>query len=358
MKRVPVVPRSWHELTPAWLTAALAPSCPGAVVAEAEIVAAADGTNRRARVRLSYSAGGGPGSVFVKLHGRMRHRLALVALGAFAAEARLAGSGVALPVERPRPYAAGVDWRALATIVVMEDIASRGGRANDGESALPVAQVRAGLAELARLHAAYWDRPLPGPLGFVRPWRLGRAWAPVSLASVSRGLRRVAAAGDAAALPARIRSDPRLLERQFRGSATLAATGPRTVLHGDPHPGNTYWLPGDRTGFLDWQLVRAGNWSHDVGYFLAGSLGIADRRQHDSDLLAGYLDELRRAGVEAPGFGHAWARYRASPAFGLGTWLHTLAAGTFQPPAVCLATVRRFAAAYQDLETHSIWTSM
>src|SRR5919204_96471 len=169
------VPRAWSALTPAWFTAALARHCPVAVVSEAEVGPVADGTNRRASVRLCYAAGTGPERVFVKMHGRM-------------------------------------------------------------------------------------------------------------------------------------------LERQFRASAALAAAGPQTVLHGDPHPGNTYALPGDRTGFYDWQLIRTGNWSHDVGYFLAGSLSVADRREHERELLGGYLGALREAGADPPPLDHAWQRYRASPA--------------------------------------------
>ena len=57
-------------------------------------------------------------------------------------------------------------------------------------------------------------------------------------------------------------------------------------------------------------------------------------------------------GSTHPGYQEAWARYRATPAFGLGSWLHTLSVGSFQAVDVCLATLRRFAAAYEDLETH------
>ena len=38
-----------------------------------------------------------------------------------------------------------------------------------------------------------------------------------------------------------------------------------------------------------------------------------------------------------------------APVYGLGAWLQTLAAGTFQPLDTSLATVERFAAAYRDL---------
>lgn len=344
------VPRSLAEITPAWVTAAIGGHCPGAVVGEVEIGPVADGTNRRASVRLSYAEGSGPSSIFVKGQGRMLHRLALVALGALTAEARLADSGVKLPLNHPVLYAAGVDRARLGTIVVMEDVNSIGGRPNDATTPLDLAEVRTGLDGLARLHAAYWDRPLPPALGFLGPWRLPKRWAPMSRATLSRGLRRLADAGQSGLVPPEV--DARKLEYQFRRSATLAAAGPQTVLHGDPHPGNTYALPANRTGFYDWQLVRTGNWSHDVGYFLVGSLDVADRRGHEGELLTGYLDALRTAGVDAPSYDQAWAQYRSTPAFGFGTWLHTLSVGSFQPVDICLATLRRFASAYQDLETH------
>lgn len=347
------VPGSLRELTPRWMSAALAGCCPGAVVSRVDVGDVVDGTNQRARVRLRYAAGVGPESVFVKAHGRMLHRTALVALRALTAEARLADSGVVLPVAHPRLYAGGVDRRRLATIVVLEDVTGSGGQPNDATTPLTVSQVQSGLAELAQLHAAFWDRSPPLALSFLRPWRLNRRWAPVSGANLARALRRLAEAAEPGLVPAG--ATARILERQFRRSATLAASGPQTVLHGDPHPGNTYALAGPRTGFYDWQLVRTGNWSHDVGYFLVGSLDVSDRRAHEEELLSGYLAALRGAVRDGPTDGQAWARYRAAPAFGLGTWLHTLSVGSFQPAAVCRATIRRFAAAYEDLDTRRWW---
>ncbi len=336
-------------LTPALLTTALSQRCPGAVVAKLDIGEIEDGTNRRASVQLSYSEGVGPASVFIKVHGRPLHRLALLALRAWATEAQLASSGAERPVEHPESYAAAIDPRRLASIVVMDDVTTYDGRPNDGITPLSVAEVRDGLDGLARLHAAYWDRPLPANLGFLKPWRLTKTWALVSGANLANGIRKLRASPAAASLPrdATIRS----LEFQFRESALRAASGPQTVLHGDAHPANTYALPGDRTGFLDWQLARTGHWSHDVGYFIAGSLDVEDRRRHERELIAYYLERLASGGVTAPAFDDAWTHYRATPAYGLATWLHTLSAGTFQPYPTSLATIRRYGAAYDDLDT-------
>ncbi|WP_007513217.1 MULTISPECIES: phosphotransferase [Pseudofrankia] len=340
------VPQGWSDVTPQWMTAALAGSCPGAAVVAVELDDLVDGTNSRARVRLRYASGSGPRRVFVKREGRMLNRLALTALGAREAEARLASCGPDLPLEHPAFYAAAVDRRRLAAVTVMEDVTLRGARANVATVPLDVDQVRDGLLGLARLHAAYWEDPLPRPLDFVRPWRLGRVWAPISWASLARALRRLRAGGHGRLIPAGV--DAGVVERGFRDWAALAAAHPRTLLHGDPHLANTYTLPGGVTGFYDWQLVRAGNWSHDVGYFLVSCLSTADRRDHERDLLGDYVNELGARGAPGPGLDEAWELYRQTPVFGLGTWLHTLSGGGFQPTDACLAVIERFATALAD----------
>ncbi len=322
------VPRDWSGITPAWLSAAL-----GRPVIRATVHDIADGTNARARVRLQFADDDpAPRCVFVKREGRPINRLALTALGAREAEADLVRHAPELPLEHPAFLAAATDRRRLAAVVVMEDVTLRGGRPNSASSPLSVEQVAAGLAELARLHARHWEAPLPS---FVRPWRLGPGWAPVARAGFARARQKLRRLG----VPFEVTAAE--IERGFRGWAHLAASGPQTLLHGDPHPGNTYTL-GATVGFYDWQLVRSGSWAHDVGYFIGSSLTVADRRRHERELLARYLAALGRRPADA------WSLYRRTPVFGLGSWLQTLAAGTFQPLDLCLATIERFAAAYRD----------
>jgi len=339
------VPRGWSELTPAWFTEALAADADGDTVAEAYVVMVRRGTNSSATVRLRWAGGRGPSRVFVKREGSLLNRLALTALGAREAEARLALDRPDLPLEHPAFLAAAVDPRRLATVVVMEDVTLRGARPHEATTPLTVDRVASGLAGLARLHAAYWCRPLTGGLGFVRPWRLGPGWGPMAWGGFVHAQRRLRRLG--LSLPAC--AGPVTLAHGFHGWARLAASGPLTLLHGDPHPGNTYALPDGTTGFYDWQLVRSGSWAHDVGYFMVSALSVADRRAHERDLLGDYLVALAAAGAEAPDSAEAWEYYRRSPAYGLGAWLQTLAGGGFQPVEVCRVTIERFAAAYADL---------
>ena len=332
------------------MSAALGRRYPGIVVRDVRIDYVEHGTNSAARVALSFAGGPGPSSVFVKGPGRPSHRMALLVLGALWTEALLADAGVTFPLHHPVFYGGGVDRSRAACVVVAEDVAASGGQPHDGLAPLSLDAVRSGLQGLAALHAAHWDRPLPASLAHLCVWRLGPVWGTVSTASLARGLRRAEeVAGEPLSLPRGIGA--RMLSGQFRRSAAIAATRPRTVLHGDPHPGNTYATASRQTGFFDWQLARVGHWSHDVGYFLVGSLDVEVRRRHERELLATYLEALAMVGVGAPSFARAWDRYRGTPAFGLATWLHTLSFGTLQRDEVCAAAIRRFATAYDDLGT-------
>lgn len=324
----PVVPRHWAELTPAWFAVALGRSVVSVRLADVDA-----GTNARARVAVGFGDGDAPTTLFVKREGRLLNRLALTALGAREAEADLARSGLELPLEHPAFHFGAVDRRRLAAIVLMDDITACGGRPNSAVRPLSVDDVARGLAELARLHAAYWERPLPA---FVRPWHIGRQWAAVAWPGLLWARRKLGRLGQPLDL------DLGEIERGFRAWARRAEQGPQTLLHGDPHPGNTYAI-GDTVGFYDWQLVRRGSWAHDVGYFVVAGLTVDDRREHERELLAGYLAAL---GDHRPD--DAWAQYRAAPVYGLGAWLQTLAAGTFQPVETCLVAVDRFASAYRD----------
>jgi aminoglycoside phosphotransferase (APT) family kinase protein len=135
---------------------------------------------------------------------------------------------------------------------------------------------------------------------------------------------------------------------RYVGSLTQ---GPMTLLHGDAHIGNTYVLPSGEVGFFDWQVVRRGEWSQDVGYFLVGSLTEADRRNSEKELIEIYRNALKVPDVERPTKQQAWLRYRATPAYGLPIWLSTMGTDDYQAPAISLALSQRFAAAFVELDT-------
>ena len=203
----------------------------------------------------------------------------------------------------------------------MEDVVASGAVPNIATSPISVDEVARGLDELAELHRGFWNH-LPPRLSWVRPWRIQHGWALLALIGGIKGPRRLDKAGRLDILPEPVRRWDQCLRAER--SATLPA-GPQTLLHGDTHIGNTYTMPDGAVGFLDWQLVRRGNWSHDVGYFITSALTEVDRRGHERELLAYYLDAL---GIPmAPD--DAWRTYQCTPAYGLTAWLETYASADY-----------------------------
>jgi len=266
-------------------------------------------------------------------------------------EARLFAAGVELPVDHPTVYKAVVDVLGLDFLLVMEDLNQRAADPRDALRPMTPAQAASGLKGLARLHSLYWGLAPEGhpKLDWIQTWEPTEGWQVGLRKFVPLGLER-----GRAGLPesvARLSADEVVdLWARYVGSL---ATGPVTMTHGDAHIGNTYVLPDGEVGFLDWQVVRRGRWSQDVGHFLGSALTIEDRRQHESDLLEIYRQALDVPADQIPSAEAAWLEYRAAAVYGLAVWLSTLGTDGWQRHEISMALAERFAAAYVDLDTPS-----
>lgn len=344
------IPARWEDVAPEWMTAAIAGRHPDARVGEVRLVTRDDGTNRRARLGLEYAVGFGPESVFLKAHAPA-HRLVHLRNGNLFNEARLFASGAELPLDHPLVYKSIVDYLRLDFLLVMEDLTLRDADPRDATRPMTVEQVANGLRGLARLHSRYWggSGKTHRHLRWVKTWKPSKGWRVGLRKRIPIGLER-----GASGLPEEIRrfaaDDVVDLWTRYVGSL---AGDTMTLLHGDAHIGNTYVLPGGDVGFLDWQVVRWGNWSQDVGYFLVSALTEEDRRAGEAELLEIYRNALELPAARRPSADEIRWRYRASPAYGLAIWLSTLGTDGWQSREVCLALARRFASAFVELDSLS-----
>ena len=344
----PVVPQRWEDLSAAWFTKALRRDHPDAIVDKVTLIDADSGTNRRARFELDYLRGEGPRRVFLKAHAAS-HRWVHLRNGNLFLESRLFASGANLPLEHPHVYLAVPDYPRLDFLLVMEDLALRGAEPCTALHPLTLDQAKSGLRGLAALHRAYWNM---GPrthrkLGWVKQWAPSQGWQVGLRKRVPIGLTR---SGDELSPQLRKLTGDQVVDLWATNVATLAS-GHQTLLHGDAHLSNIYILPDDTAGFLDWQVVRRGNWIQDVGYFLIGALTVEDRRANERNLLELYLEALDLPAADRPGWSEAWLRYRQSPAYGLAIWLSTLGTDGWQPHEVSRALNERYGAAMVDLES-------
>lgn len=341
------IPLDWAQVTPEWMTAALQSRLPGVKVAGVELLTRDDGTNRRARFGVTYASGTGPKSVFLKAHAA-GHRITHLRNGNLWNEARLFAHGADLPVDHPLVYKSIVDLFGLDFLLVMEDLNQRDADPRDATRPMTAEQARRGMLGLARLHSRYWNLSRGAPkLHWLQTWKPTKGWRVGLRSRIPRGLER-----GQASLPeavARLNAD-QVVEYWSRYVATLA-TGPLTLTHGDAHIGNTYVLPDDDVGFLDWQVVRRGRWSQDVGYFLVSALVEEDRRAHEAELIETYRQALDVPEAERPSAEAAWLEYRATPVYGLAIWLSTLGTDGWQSRDICLSLSQRYAAAFVELDS-------
>jgi hypothetical protein len=340
------VPRDWDQITPDWMTATLAERHPGAVVDTVTVDMRDDGTNRRARLALSYSAGSGPATVFVKAVDP-DHKAMIKMTSGLLHEPRLFNSNVVLPLEHPVVYAAVIDEAEEDFLLVMEDLTARRADPRDATRPLTVAQATNGVRGLGRLHGQFWGRRVERPeLDWLEPFV---PWDGMQYAPLPAALERLGA--DAPASVHALSIDD-LIENVWKPYIRTLIDSSVTLLHGDAHVGNTYLLPNGDVGFLDWQVARRGNFALDLGYFLQGALTTEDRRNHERAILAEYRDALGLPDDELPSEDDVWLRYRASVAHGLTLWLCTASAGElWQRPDIALALAQRYSAAYEDLQT-------
>ena len=331
-------PTDPNDLTPEILTAAMSPERPGLVVKELEVVQAfyaATGqasTADRVILNLEYSKEGASAAAAEGLPRRVVLKTMLVSPHApavmYETEVRFYREVCPLvPFETPTYYGALFDSESGQFGIVLEDLTERGVVFPNVTMPTSMAQIRSLIRNLAALHSKFWESPkldtdfawMATPKGGGME-ELFKGLVPPIMGHIEREPWR------AEILEPIGRSVPDLHEDMMKVAAGPLENGPRTLLHGDTHLGNTYLLKGDGerdgkgdvTGLLDFQLSLRGCYSRDLTYILTTALTIDQRREHERDLIAFYLDELARGGVErVPTMDEAWLLHRQSALWGL-----------------------------------------
>ena len=260
-----------------------------------------------------------------------------------------------LSIETPRAFASVYDEENRTFGVLMEDLSLRGAEFPNATMELGLGQVRSLLSTLARLHAHYWESPrLQSDLAWLPTPRSGGMYPVFQALGLDLIRNQIETNPFKRELVAPLGRSVDELWRALWRAQELLDSGPRTVLHGDPHIANAYLLPNGDAGLLDWQLMVRGRWAHDVTYILVTGLSTDERRRAERELLSFYLDALRENGVgSAPDIDDAWETYRRAVAWGLVIgWLIT-------PPEnygeeITAANIRRLVDAALDLETFTL----
>jgi len=257
-----------------------------------------------------------------------------------------------LAIEAPRCF--GGDFNASTTHfgLLLEDLTMRGATFPNTTQRTGQDDVRMLLDQLARLHAAFWESPRFGSdLAWVETHVEGAVATMMNEIAPAYIAHEVETENFKRELVQRLRTTPDKLLAGVQAVQRHQSTLPQTLLHGDTHLGNTYRLPDGKAGLLDWQLMVRGYAMHDVNYIVTTGLSIADRRAHERDLVAYYLDRLGQEGVaRPPAFDSAWEEYRRTLIWGVYIgWLTTPVVNYGWE--INVMNHLRLTTAYEDLET-------
>lgn len=365
---LPVTLRSADDLTPEILTTLLRRHDPAVTVTSATLRRTWQGTTSHLHLDVDYADADTtlPRHLFVKTQLSTVHDLP----DAVDVALSEGGGGTVLLDDETRFYRdlrPDLDVETMTTyfaehldgpsqfLIVAEDITLRGAEVPDAVTGLSVEQVDQLLATLSRVHAPFWGSPRlrdDGDLAWLNHPLTGK-FADFLHANGFAIIRMFYDLPYKKALLDATGEDADSMEAAFWKLQEHMAGEPLTLLHGDPHPRNTYSLPDDSMGVLDWQLVRRGSWVHDVGYALIGALPPELRRSHERELLDNYRGRLRDGGVTAlPDREQMWTAYRRSPAWGFCMWAIT--PDQMYSVEVVTAVLGRFAEAYSDLGTGAL----
>jgi len=337
-----------------WLTAALGVGAPGVCVDDFGIVDINHGTCTKIRLRLGMDDAGRrsgiPQTVILKGGFESHSREMFLTHEKEVQAYRDLFPFLKLP--SPTCYFAGLDAENRQGIVIIEDLVARGAAFCHPLKPQTYDEVARRLSVLAKFHAGSWNTTEVNPGGrwewvddivpSFAPY-MGQFFTPEVWEGLTSSPRGAAASVCFHDLGWMMDT----LERLVGLSREL----PYCILHGDTHLGNLYVDPDGTPGFFDPQ-PHYGPSLVEVAYHVGGALDPADRARWEDDLLRHYLDELRRNGVQSPGFDEAKRCYSAF--LPLGYLIFLVNATDFQPEAINTAYTARFSTAMLECGTLDI----
>jgi Ser/Thr protein kinase RdoA (MazF antagonist) len=318
---------------------------------DVESVSVLDGeAGTSSRARLALAGKDVPENVFVKLSAataatRMLGELARLGETEARFYQQLApalGDGI------PGSFGSAFDPLTGRYVIVLEDMTTSPCEFPDTLHPLSIDQMALLVEVLARLHGTFWGK-LPEQSG--GRGEFGWLSAPSEDAAnlLTPALMKMSARKLADRTTVPIES-VRFLWEHYQTATDIVDAGTHTVLHGDSHPGNTYFRDG-RAGLLDWQVVRRGHPARDLAYTLVLGMPTADRQAAERDLLDVYRKALDSAGGPEFDRDELWTRYRQAVTYAFVSPLTTAGLGGMQTEAISLEGLRRAVAAIEDLET-------
>ena len=353
------LPLSFEAITPAWLTAVLAPAGSGAQVLDLQLGPRDDGTSNRRALSLQWNPAGKALGLPEALFGKASHDLSsriVVGISGAARCEQVFYRDVRPQLDIVAPVAryAEVDETSANSLILLDDLRRQGVVFCDQHTPISLERAQSQMTLLGTVHGQVYARgSLQQAIGSLTTWPEFFAGTVAMI-----GMREGAAAGFAEAVDV---IPPRLYRQAARIWGVTEASVedhrhlPHTLAHGDVHLRNWYIAADGAMGLGDWQCCGRGHWGRDVAYTLATALDIEDRRRWERDLLACYVDTLAAQGGPRVSVDQALQVYRRQLPAALAWWTYTLSPPPgmpdMQPRDATLTFIGRIATAMDDLDS-------
>jgi hypothetical protein len=280
------------DITADWLASALRASIPDVAVRAVDLEKIGTGQTG-ASYRLHLDADGLPPTLVAKTAAGDRAARERVSQGYRSEVGFYTALRDQVKIRTPRCWYADISDDNCTFVLLLDDLApARPGVQADG---CTIEQARDAVRNLAGLHAPLWNDPSL----FEHDDFLGAMTG--DRAEFLGGITRSAAEVFCERYAAELGDDAATL----RASAALTGrwvgvgTGVVALLHGDYRLDNLMFPErGDGVYAVDWQTLTVAPPGRDLGYFLATSLLVDDRRAHQDALVDAYIEELGRLGAE------------------------------------------------------------
>jgi aminoglycoside phosphotransferase (APT) family kinase protein len=333
-------------LSPRWLTSALQTVFPGVEVVGSKVVEVLRTVATKIRFTVDLAPDSAPMTTVAFCVKAYFDRAEQGYRGGETEGAFYRELAAGLPVRTPTAAYVGADPENGHTLVIMHDLTAEGAAFLTALTPYSADQTVATLDQLAHLHASHWNDPALRSIEWLvsRVARIPDSF-PVDLLQSQLDTRR----GDP--LPPEIRDAARL-DAAMR---TLARSDPDArasacIVHGDAHAGNVFVAADGGPGLIDWQIAHRGCWALDVAYHIGAVLDVDERRRSERDLLGRYLDQLGRAGADAPSWDDAWELYRRYMVYGYYLWAIT----RFVQEDITVEFVKRLGTAVADHQSFDL----
>jgi hypothetical protein len=257
------------------------------------------------------------------------------------------------PMATPALYGVGLDPESQDFVLLLQDLQ---GRFVDQMAGCPFGDAERLVDALAGHHARFWngaglaaeswiprlaDAPYPELFSglFRSSWARAEELFPASLNDAARAV--------GAALLDHL---PSVMDR--------LSEPPFTFSHGDFRIDNVCFDHSGQPWVFDWQLCDLSKGPRDLSYFLAQSVSMEELAGRHHELLARYVDGLRRGGVTDYDPSVALDDYRLAMTFAFIIPIVAVAALTHQSErhlAVCQLMIERCAAAFDELDVPALF---